>query len=1297
MALASACLLFGQGLSGNGSVTGRVTDASGATVEGADVTLTDPSTSITLKSSTNPSGIYIFNNISPGTYEVAVTKSGFRKAVIANQPVSTGAALTLDVKLEVGATTEILEVVSTPGAELQTENATMGTTLGNDTIMNLPIISRDVSALTFLQATAAPTFGGAEGNTTSGNIAGNMADQNSFMLDGGNNTSDLDGDNATYIGRNGAGVMPTPSESVEEFRVNTNNLGADFGASGGAQVQVNTKRGTNQFHGSAYDYFQSDVLASNDWYNNFHAIDKPKSHYNRFGGSIGGPIAPSFLGGKTYFYANYEGERYPRSGPIEKPMPSDSLRQGIIKIRDASGNVISYNLATATVCGPNGNQPCDPRGQGINPVVSKLWSTYMPECNDLSGGDHNLNTCGYIGNLSYPLSNNFGVARVDHDFGDKWRFFGTFRYFGQNSPTTSQVDVGGLQAGDTKGQYAAASTNVNQPRSLVAGVTGTISPTLTNEFHVSYLRNDWNWIRSGAQPQIAGIPGALGVGGESSSALIPINIDTQSARQRTWDGHDYDYRDTMTWLLGTHMLQFGGDFLHNWYHFDRYDNVVGGLTQLVYGITNSGINFDGFNPVACSDAVTTNCVPSTSLGTYQSYFAQLTGIVSSTSVVATRSGANLSLNPLGSPVRSYVTDQSGSAFISDSWKVRPNLTINLGLNYTLQMPPRELNGSQDILTLANGQVLTAETWLKNVQNAAQNGQVYNPTIGFTPIGATKGLNGYPYAPFYGGVAPRVSVAWSPKSDVGWLAKVLGDKSTVIRAGYGRYYSRSLGIDLVSTPVLGDGFLQPVGCSHPNTAGECTSPGAVSPATAFRIGTDGNAAPVGAIPQTLTVPVTPGVNAAYATLVAALDNNFRPGVTDNVDISIQRQLPNNMILEVSYVGNFGRHLFQGVDLGNVPWMMKQGGQTFAQAYAAMYTALAAGKTPAAQPFFETALGGTGYCNGAANCTAKVAANESGNILSQSVTNLWSDLDTTFKFGPALLSTTQCFYCYADTSLGYSNYNALTATVQKRYSKGLTLNANFTYGKSMGTIALNQAYTLNNVNNPWDLRTDYGPQFWDRKFTFNLLGSYTLPFGKGQKWQNNNPVVSRLISGWTVSPIFSMGTGLPLSVYTGSYQELGNAFDGNGCNAIPLSGMSYSNSPHFGITSNGTVGVNGDAANAGSGVNMYANPAAVYSNFRPYILGIDGNCGGGGILRGQARWNLDLGLTKDTRITERVGAQLYVQAFNVLNHMMWGDPSMNLQDPADFGVLSGQYNAITLGGAGASANYTRIIQIGLRISF
>jgi hypothetical protein len=1271
-------------------------------VTDATVTITDTETNIGSTSNSNASGLYVFENLKPGIYNVTASKPGFRKSVVPKQEITVGMTLTLNFALEVGAVTETVQVQASAEAELQTLNSTMGTSMGGSTILNLPTINRDVAGLVFLQPTSSPTFSGAEGNTTSGQIAGNMSDQNTYLLDGGNNTSDLDGDNGTYVGSR-AGTVPTPVESVEEFRVNTNNMTADFNSSGGGQILITTKRGTNQFHGSAYDFFQSDVLSANDFYNNFYDLGKPKSHYNRFGGAIGGPMLPDFLGGKTYFYTNYEGERYPRTGPFSSIVPSDLLRQGIFQIRDTSGNVVDYNLKTMAICGANGNTPCDPRGVGISPDISTLWNKYMPEPNGVECGDK-LNTECFTGNLSYPLSTNFAVVRVDHDFGPKWRFFGSYRYYSAINPTTNQVDIGGLVPGDKLGQPASQSSFPLEPRYLVGGLTTTITPSLNNDFHFSYTKNFWQWDRLGAgYQQLSGVPAAINMPGDAGqgSDLVPMNDDTQNTRPRLWDGHDFSYRDSLNYLKGTHLFQFGGEIFHQWFHFDRYDNVSGLLTQPKYLLGSNGVDFTPDTlPGACSSSVTTNCLPSTSLGSYESYYAMLAGMIQQAGVIATRTGSDLNLNPLGTPMRSYSTVDTYSIYFNDAWRIKPNLTLNYGLNYSIPMPPYELNRAQDTLVGPTNTPLTIQSYLASRQSAAESGGVYDPTIGFSPV-ASVGLK-YPYSPFYGGLAPRVSIAWNPNFTGGWLSKIFGDKNTVIRAGYGRFYSKTLGIDQVSTPVLGDGFLNPVSCENPSTSGACAGPGGVTPATAFRLGVDGQVSPFPTIASTLQSPVQPGVNAPYEGINFFLDNNFKPASSDQIDVSIQRQLKGNYILEIGYVGVWARNLYQGIDLNDVPWMTKLGGQTFAQAYTNLYNALSVGKTPATQPFLESALGGSSYCTGFSSCTAAVVNNETGNILGNYVTSMWQDIEGSWQFGNngglTMPASSQCSVCYGEASNGYSNYNAMVVTVQKRMSSGLTMNANFTYGRSLGTLALNQSYVENNVNDPWNLRTDYGPQFWDRKFVFNVLATYNLPLGKGQRWANTNPVATRVLGGWSISPILSIASGTPLDVYTGSFQELGNGYVGNGCQAIPLTTMSYGTSANQNIVSNGYWGVNNDAVNGGNAQNLYSNPAAVAENFRPFILGTDGSCGGGGQLRGQPRWNLDLGLTKDTMITERVGFQFYAQAFNALNHLMLRDPFMSLQDPGDFGALDqGQYNALTLGGSGASANYTRIIQLGMRFRF
>ncbi len=1289
-----------------GTITGQVVDQSGAVIAGAQVTVTDTATKSYRSQPTNSAGRFVFTNLPPGAYEVKVTKSGFRQWLVTNQKVVVGGSIMLNVTLEVGAATQTVEVTATPGAELQTLNATMGTTVGGDTLLALPNQNRDATSLILFQPTAIPTFGGAEGNITGGQVAGSMSDQNTFTLDGGNATDDLAGDNNYVAGNRGyvgpQAAIPTPVESIEEFKVATNNQTADFSTSAGAEVMLVTKRGTNTFHGSAYDYFQADWLDAAGWNANVRGAHKVKQHQNRVGGSLGGPLLPGqILGGRTYIYGNYEGRRYPYSNStFEKTVPSDLLRQGILQFRDATGNIVQYNLRTSTQCGPAGNLPCDPRGIGLNPIIGQLWNTYEPEPNDCArGGDH-LNTCGYFAPLKLPIRDDFVVARLDHDFGPKWRFMGSYRFYRLDYPSTNQVDIGGLIKGDKKGVPTSHSSNPAQPRYVVAGLTGTITPTLTNEFHVSYLRDDWNWIRYGVPTGVFGVPGGLEVGGETNDPLAPMAFDTQNARFRTWNGHDWTYADSVTWLKGNHLFQLGGSAFHWWDNHVRPDNVTGSLTQLVYQINKgSGLKMTAdFQPPHCSATLTTNCIPTNRLGSWNALYAETLGFIGQAQQLFVRGGNDFHLT--GAP---YLEDHSitvgYSLYFTDSYKVKPSVTVNYGLEWGVEMPPYELNGVQDYLTDAAGNPVRFNAYMDNRRAAALKGQVYNPVLGFEPIRAVGGHPKYPFQPFYGAFSPRVSIAWNPSFDSGVLGKLLGNKKSVIRGGYGRIYDRANAVNLVLTPLLGYGFGQPVRCRGAGIDGQCHGNNGTDPTNGFRIGVDGLTAPFPAVSPTLPIPAEPGVNSPAASVLFGLDNQYRPGSDDQIDLSIQRELPGQIILEAGYTGRWARHLYLGTDTNNVPYMLKLGGQTFAQAYYALWQADHAGTAASPQPFFETALGGSSYCTGFPNCTAAVLANEgaagTSNITTEAAYAVFADLDGHWNFpgcaGCAILPETLQNYAALNqaTTNGFANYQAGILSLQKRAGQGLTLIGNLTWSHSLNTIGINQEYVEAAPNDNFNLNTDYGPAPWDRTWVLNLLADYELPFGSGKKFSTTNRVLDRVIGGWSFAPLFTWATGIPIETYTGSCQEFGEGNIGWCAGAVPLKNTgAFGHSPHMAVKTDCNVGVNNDPScpgGGGTGGNLFANPTAVYNSYRPALLGLDTSAYDLGPYHGQSRWNLDFTLAKQTKITERVGATAYAQFLNALNHMEYGDPGMNLQDPANFGTLTGQYNN------------PRVIELGLRIFF
>ncbi len=938
---------FAQSAS-TGTVTGVVKDSTGAAVAGATVTLTDTITKDTRTTAANDVGTYFFANVAPGTYNVAIKKAGFRVAQFSNQVVTVGSALTLNATMEVGSATQVIEVTTT-GAELQTMNSTVGNTVDKNALDKLPTIGRDSNSFLTLQP----------GVAIDGSVAGTVVDQSTFLLDGGQNTNDMDGSMNVYtnslagsptgiVGGGPTGVMPTPIDSVEEFKVNTVNQTADFNSSAGAQVQVVTRKGGNAWHGSGYEYYRDHDWEANGWNNNNTGfpISQQLFHYSRFGGSIGGPIIPKkILGGKTYFFANYEGYRFPSAGLVTYPVPSATLRMGELIF-----NGITMNMATGTNCGPSGTKgvagttPCDPRGIGLNPEVNSLWSKYEPlgnipagsnPCGALAGSSRcdGVNEVGFQGNLLLPTNSNFGVARIDHDFSDKWHFYMSYRDYKFSTASSCQVDIGGFFPGDTLGTPASTCSRPIQPWFIVGALTTNISPNVTNDLHYSYLRNWWSWQTNNGPPQLAGLGGALEIFGESTADLIPYNVNTQNIRTRFWDGQDQYLRDDVTILHGKHLFTFGATYDYNWDWHQRSDNGGGINFTPTYQIgDNAGGGLVDFSSIQPTGVSTT---------TWARDAAAVLGIVTDSQIAYTRSGPNLTLNPPLTHAEDKSTIPYYNFYFSDSFHLAPTFTLTYGLGWTLEMPPTEALGRQIELVDSASQDLDIVSYLNTRKAQALLGQVYNPEIGFALVGNTGGGQKYPYDPFYGSFSPRVAAAWSPNFDSGILGKAIGTNKTVFRTGYSRIYGRLNGVDLVLVPLLGDGLIQAEQCRLNYMNGICGGgPGAapLTVANAFRIGTDGLTAPLPATTTTLPQPLFPGVNNASASAGEALDPHFRPNVVDSFDFTIQRQIGSKVLVEAGYIGRLITHEYQPININAVPYMMTLGGQSFEAAYAAVETAM-----------------------------------------------------------------------------------------------------------------------------------------------------------------------------------------------------------------------------------------------------------------------------------------------------------------------------------------------------------------------
>lgn len=1290
-----------------GTVSGQVTDPQGGIIAGADVRLIDVGTNTPRTTTTNDTGRYSFINVDPGTYNIEVQKSGFSLSKVPGQQVNVGLVLTINVTLQIGSTATTVEVQASAGAELQTASATVGDTIEGHAIMSLPNLGRDANAFVLLQPGVSPN----------GNVAGAVTDQNTFQLDGGNNTNDMDGTSATYTQGSGyigsaasggspSGTIPTPAESIEEFKVATNNQTADFNGAAGGQVQMVTKRGTNQFHGSLYDYYLGSNFGANTWKNNHTPSGSlkytplPSSHQNRFGASLGGPLTPNLLGGKTYFFVNYEGRRFPQVTTVEKQVPTALMRAGVIQLPNSAGVYQAYNLNSVpvTVNGVTyqpaqcGTASCDPRRIGLNPIVNQIWSRYMPMPNDPQAGD-TYNTQGYLSAVRLPQSSDFGVVRLDHDFGQKWHLMTSYRYYSFNELTSSQVDIGGAFSGDTFGQATATSPHVQKPSYYVAGLTTTITPNLTNDFHWSYLRNFWQWFSALAPPQLPGLGGAVEIGGETGSgatganALIPYNVNSASVRQRSWDGQDHTFRDDLSQVKGNHLFQFGGSYERNYDYHSRDDNGTNVLTQTVYQIgSGSGINFAGYYP---------GNLPVNQQSNWSQLYDDVLGVVSTPQVLYSRSGSNLALQPIGTELFDQTVIPTYDMYFSDTWHMRKDFTFTYGLSYTVEMPPYELNGKQVELVDSNGKQISTNAYLASVKQAALSGQAYDPTLGFATIRNVNGDHKYPYNTFYGGLSPRVAAAWNPSFGSGFLGKVFGENKTVVRGGYSRIYGRLNGVDLVLIPLLGTGLGQAVQCVGASSTGQCLGASGVTPATAFRIGTDGNNAPLPAVSQTLAQPYFAGVNGnAAAGDGYALDPNFRPSRSDQFDFTIQRALSKDLSIEAGYIGRIIRNEYQTINLDAVPYMMTLNGQSFANAYANVYNQLNSNQAVTTQPFFESALGGasSSYCARYASCTAAVAANYKSTILATQVFNLWSGLNnaSSWTLGRTILSSapSQLSSILMATSDGFGNYNAAFFSLTARDFHGLTAKSNFTWSHALGTGAVQQTTSGYTVLDNWNLHAMYGPQSFDINLVYNLSLLYQPKIFAG-----NKGILGRVLGGWSIAPLFTAQSGAPLEVSVGSgtnanCQSFGEANCGSATtneNAVLIAPYTGGNSAHEGVVGTGGIATSGNASTGGSGINMFANPSATYADFRRLILGVDTTGGGAGVLRGFPTWNLDMSVEKDFMATERFGVTFIAQFSNLLNHFQPSNPSLNIDSPQTWGVVTTQLNT------------PRQIEFGLRIHF
>jgi hypothetical protein len=1296
-----------------GAIVGTVTDKNGAVLSGAEIELTNTTTNQTTKTTTNNDGQYVFPSVLPGDYNFTVTKQGFRKTSVAAVKVEVTKSYTINVSLEVGEVQQTVEVTATVQAELQTTDSTVGNVISGQILPLLPALTRQANELIRYQPVTTPN----------GEVAGSRADQSTFTLDGIDVTNNSIGGTATY--------MQLPIDGLDEFRVGVANPNASFGRGAGGQVAVIGKRGTADFHGAAYWYHQNDNLNAATWTNKRtlgqtitdpvrrHKIQEPELKDNRFGFRVGGPIYP--WKDRAAFFLNYEGRRFPRISEFERLVPTETLKQGILRFRDASGNVVSYNLATSSLCGASGNQPCDPRAVGLSPAISALWSK-LPAGNDPSGGD-GLNTISFRGTVGTALNNNYYNARVDYKLTERWNLDGSFRYFGELSAGGNLLDIIG-------GNAQSREKFPNRQNFVRAGLTGQITNNLTGEFAFGWVRSRTATDRfrpnqtanflaiTGTNTSAGHIALDLGaLGGTQSLLAEPIDVGTQVARKQASDNRNFQYNADLNWVKGNHTFQFGGHlrFLPT-FHL-RDDKVVGSLGALVAQIDSDFGSLQipaTLRPPTCGGGITTNCLAAGDVRQWNRLYAGTLGLIDNVNVLAVRD-AQFKPLPFGEVLIADTTLYAPEFYFQDVWRFSPSLTFTFGANYGWQTPPKEKQGRFTVQV--DGQTLkvqTAREYLRAREAASLQGQIFNPPIAFLPVNDAKRDV---FDIDWNNIGPRAAISWNPNFSGGLLGKLFGERKTVIRGGYSLIYDRQNTVQSVIIPTLGVAFGQTINVTLPlcNASGaggtRCSPTGANVGLNGFRIGVDG-AIPLPVVPQQ-SIPVSPfwGVRNNQLVLFPEIlsfqvDPSIEVGENQAFDLTFQRELPGNMLLEAGYIGRYADKLTQSMSFGQVPYRFLDtaSNTTFAQAFDALAAQLRSGVTAAnvaRQPWFENQLRGTTLCNTAGlpanHCTAGLAAAQSSNIINGNLNSVFLTMDQRrLLAGMPSFNNYLAQTLFLRSSTGASNYNALFVTLRKRLSQGLLYTVNYTFSRSLDQLgAIQNAASV--MPNSFDLDAEYGPSLFDITHLFNVTGLYELPFGKGRRFGISNGVLDKLFGGWYVSNIFTAQSGDPLVINQGPGVWGGSLFLGFASGAIPTKDpLSFGNSVNAGVNGSNNIGTNANpapppAGSRGSGLNLFANPEQVFNSARRVEISRDGRAGRANPFRGLPRWNLDLSLGKKTTIKERASITFAFDFFNVFNHVDFVNPSLDLNNPRGFGVITTQFTPPSRFAG------SRWIQFGMRVEF
>lgn len=1249
--LCAVCLAiatpYADAQSTGGRIRGTVTDSTGGAVAAAKVTLISETTNATREAQTSNTGEYLFLEVPVGSYEIDVLAAGFKKYQRKGVVLELNEIATVDIALQVGGSTETVEVTGAPPV-IDTTTTQLGAVMTDQSVRELPLSTRNTYQLLQLQPgvqsqLGADLFYGSD-NPGVVSVNGGRGRSNNYMVNGG------DG-NDLFV--NSPAIQPSP-DAIEEFRVLTNTFDAEYGRNSGSIVNVVTKAGTNNIHGDVYEFFRNKVLNTKGFFD----PTVPDYQQNQFGGTLGGPIKKD----KSFLFASYEGNR------LKQGIPSGQVY--LPTSAEASGN-FSADVPTGGFGGSIADQyfanalenrtGCATALQGISPVGSAQlaalasgksttpvnYSTLFPTgqiptaCFDPTAQALYSKYVAPYGTGAQQLIPNLienddqFTLRFDQNFSTT-QHFSAYYYFddvNQNQPFSNFQAAGA----NVPGFGAIFKTRVQQ---VNLTQTSTIGSNAVNELR-------FNWFREGqgdlnhpqnilpslhdscgsavpasecfADPSnpsagiTTNIPGREGVPFINVAGGFSIGNNSEGELPQT--GNTYQFADNFSKVLGNHTIKFGPDF-----RLQKFN-------QFLYYNINGSYSFLGS---ASGDALGAN-------NGYANYFL---GAPTSFS-----QGAGQGLD---------MTNYGLYLFVQDSWKIKPNVTLNYGLRWELDTPYAD-SGNR-LQTFRPGQDTTQyPCWLSASSAAA---------LGTTPGSCNPGSSNYAYFPtglvfpndkgvpsgltstYYHAFAPRIGLAYSPGWSDGFLKKLTGGpgKST-IRGGYGIFYNPMeqlvmeqfsaeppFGVStFLSNPMFNTPYIGQNGVQSPNNAtGVITQ----TPSTpCFAAG-----GPNGCVDWSQFRPIL---------LFGEFQPHLRTQYAEQYNLTIERQLSSDMLMRVAYVGTQAHHLLasQDLDYGNSQTCLDINnipGQSCGTFGADSYYSFT---VPAGMTFQMPYIPGATPGSPDIPCPYLNPHNPSGCVITGAPGGTPVTLVGLRPYSSPNCNPYTAAGCPADgvpifsnifseNTVANSNYNGLQLSLEKSFSHGLLFQASYTFSK-----AIDQGASFENELNPIYPNATRGLSLLDAKNRFVFSPVWQLPIPK------RPGVEGKFVNGWQVSAIVTYQSGFPIRIQDQNDAELQSSIFFESTNTPYMTAPLQRLNPKT------------NAGNYWFNVNNFCDPTV--SSTCPQQLGTFGNTPHS-LCCGPALNNTDLVIAKITPINEKLSTEFRAEFYNAWNHTQFENPDGNYSD-------------------------------------